>query len=220
MSFRVTSRGSLRFDGVSEDYDRTRGLPDGALRDVVRLLTRELSDKGPCLEIGVGTGRIAVPLWDAGVTMTGVDLSEAMLAKLVAKTGGGLPFPIALADATQLPFKDQCFGSAIACHVLHLIPDWRRALVELVRAIRPGGVVLVDLGGWGADWRRIADRFCEIAGIPKNHRGANDVTEVDEAMLSLGAHPRALETVKATVHESLVSSSTNWRRGRSRSHRS
>lgn len=155
------------------------------------------------MEIGVGTGRIAVPLWDAGVTMTGVDLSEAMLAKLVAKTGGGLPFPIALADATQLPFKDQCFGSAIACHVLHLIPDWRRALVELVRAIRPGGVVLVDLGGWGADWRRIADRFCEIAGIPKNHRGANDVTEVDEAMLSLGAHPRALETVKATVHESL-----------------
>ena len=84
------------------------------------------------MEIGVGTGRIAVPLWDAGVTMTGVDLSEAMLAKLVAKTGGRVPFPIALADATQLPFKDQRFGSGIACHVLHLIPDWRRALADLV----------------------------------------------------------------------------------------
>jgi len=47
-----------------------------------------LAGEGPALELGIGTGRIAVPLAERGLLVSGIDLSEAMVAKLRAKPGG------------------------------------------------------------------------------------------------------------------------------------
>jgi 16S rRNA A1518/A1519 N6-dimethyltransferase RsmA/KsgA/DIM1 with predicted DNA glycosylase/AP lyase activity len=47
-----------------------------------------LAGDGGALELGVGTGRIALPLARRGVRVHGIDLSEAMVAKLQAKPGG------------------------------------------------------------------------------------------------------------------------------------
>lgn len=49
---------------------------------------RELAQGGRVLELGVGTGRIALPLQRSGVEVHGIDASEAMVAKLRAKPGG------------------------------------------------------------------------------------------------------------------------------------
>jgi hypothetical protein len=48
----------------------------------------ELAGTGPALELGVGTGRIAIPLSNTGVTVYGIDASPAMVSKLRAKSGG------------------------------------------------------------------------------------------------------------------------------------
>ena len=48
----------------------------------------ELADDGAALELGIGTGRIALPLAARGVRVHGIDLSEAMVARLRAKPGG------------------------------------------------------------------------------------------------------------------------------------
>src|SRR3712207_2842194 len=48
----------------------------------------ELAGDGPALELGIGTGRIALPLAQRGVRVHGIDLSEAMVARLRAKPGG------------------------------------------------------------------------------------------------------------------------------------
>lgn len=48
----------------------------------------ELAGKGPALELGIGTGRIALPLASRGVTVHGIDASPAMLSRLSAKPGG------------------------------------------------------------------------------------------------------------------------------------
>ena len=93
----------------------------------------ELRGREPCLEIGVGTGRIALPLARSGVAMVGVDVSLAMLAVLVEKGSGRPPLPAAAADARLLPFPAHTFGSALCCHVLHLFADWRGALAEVAR---------------------------------------------------------------------------------------
>ena len=71
-----------------------------------------------------------------------------MLAKLVEKADGTLPFPLVLGDATHMPFVDRAFDAAYLRWVLHLIPDWRGALVEMARVVRPGGVLLVCLGAF------------------------------------------------------------------------
>ena len=48
----------------------------------------ELAGNGPALELGIGTGRIAIPLAERGVRVRGIDLSEAMVARMRAKPGG------------------------------------------------------------------------------------------------------------------------------------
>src|SRR6059036_1856181 len=50
-------------------------------------LLAELAGEGAALEFGVGTGRIALPLAQRGVRVHGIDLSEAMVARLRAKPG-------------------------------------------------------------------------------------------------------------------------------------
>jgi SAM-dependent methyltransferase len=49
---------------------------------------RELAQGGRALELGIGTGRIALPLQDSGVAVDGIDASEAMITKLRSKPGG------------------------------------------------------------------------------------------------------------------------------------
>ena len=49
---------------------------------------RGLAGAGPALELGIGTGRVALPLQRGGVQIHGIDASDAMLAKLGAKDGG------------------------------------------------------------------------------------------------------------------------------------
>jgi SAM-dependent methyltransferase len=184
---------SISFDRAADYYDQTRSLSDEAMRAMVDLLLRELEPGGRFLEIGVGTGRIAIPLAEAGVPVAGIDLSERMLAALRAKTS---IVPAAAADATALPFADDAFDGAIACHVLHLIPDWRGAVEELARVVRPGGRILVNLGGWDHGvWRAIEERFVAEAGIDNPRVGATDPAEVDALLAGLGAGVRVLPDV-------------------------
>lgn len=192
----MASSGSIAFDRAVADYDRTRTLTAGAMRKVLSVLSAELGEHHPCLEIGVGTGRLALPLHEAGERMAGVDLSLPMLRRLVGKAGGRAPFPLAVADALALPFGESSFGAGLVCHVLHLIPRWPEALAELVRVVRPGGVILVDVGGWGRGWsKEIQERFCLEAGISSPVVGTHDADEVAEAMRSLGSTGRRLPDV-------------------------
>jgi ubiquinone/menaquinone biosynthesis C-methylase UbiE len=192
----VGHSGSIAFDRVASDYDRTRSLTPAAMRRVLSLLTAELGEHQPCLEIGVGTGRLALPLHQAGLRMAGIDLALPMLHELVEKAGGSAPIPVAVADAVALPFARASFGAGMACHVLHLIPRWPEALGELVRVVRPRGVILVDMGGWGRGWsKKIQERFCREAGISSRVVGTHDADEVAEAMRSLGASVRRLPVV-------------------------
>ncbi|MDQ3963576.1 MAG: class I SAM-dependent methyltransferase [Actinomycetota bacterium] len=203
---------SLTFDRAVEFYDKTRGLPEEAMRKTLDMLIPRLRDHR-CLEIGVGTGRFALPLSGAGIEMLGIDLSDAMLRKLIEQRSGERPL-VALADATKLPFKDREFDAGLACHVFHLIPPWRDALAELFRTVAPGGTVLHNFGHFGDDeWREIMHRFLDLAGLPRRHRGANDAEEVDRVARELGAEVEVLEVVNATRPSSIARSIDALERG-------
>jgi SAM-dependent methyltransferase len=190
------SSGSIRFDRAAEYYDRTRGLPPEAMAQVVSVLAPELAPRGRCLEIGVGTGRIALPLAAAGVRMFGIDLSEPMLRKLLEKSR---VVPVAMADATVLPFRDGTFGAGLAVHVLHLIPNWRGAVREMARVVRPRGAILIDLGGWAEDHTRDVERQFEAeTGVPERFvgLGQDSAGELDAELAKVGASPPRLLSVE------------------------
>jgi SAM-dependent methyltransferase len=189
---------SRNFDRAAEFYDRTRALPREAMAQVIPQLAGELAGRGRCLEIGVGTGRISLPLHQAGVPVAGIDVSRAMMAVLVDKAGGWPPFPLAQADATRLPFRDNWFGAGLTCHVLHLILDWRAALAELVRIIRPGGIILAERSAneVGGCIDPIRARMRQEAGVARPFPGASGpAADVDAAIADLGATVRRLPTV-------------------------
>ncbi len=70
-------------DAAAAAYDLVHAPDD----DAVACLTR-LAGPGPVLELGIGTGRLALPLAERGLDVSGIDASEAMVAKLRAKPGG------------------------------------------------------------------------------------------------------------------------------------
>jgi len=193
--------GSRSFDRAAPFYDRTRGLPVEATARVTALLAGELTGRGRCLEIGVGTGRIAWPLHEAGLALTGIDVSRPMMTVLVEKAGGRVAFPLAQADATTLPFPDHRFGAAIASHVFHLMTDWRRALTEVTRVVRPGGLLLSSRGGRDREGvlAEIRAEFQSSLGADAVHIGATDGSrDLEDALAGLGAQERQLPVVRAT----------------------
>lgn len=149
--------GSVNFDRAAGYYDATRALPADSMDELTTLLAAELIGRQPCLEIGVGTGRIARPLRERGIRLAGTDISAAMLRRLAVNSGGSAPFPLLRADATRLPLAAGSFGAVLAVHVLHLIPDWRVAVDEVLRVLRPGGVLVTGLQGQGRGQRPDSD---------------------------------------------------------------
>ena len=196
---------SVSFDRAVEYYDRTRGLSEEASREMTAVLLEELQGRGRCLEVGVGTGLVSLPLAAAGLPMVGLDISGPMLGKLVEKAGGRPPFPLVQGDATMLPFADDAVGSALVRHLLHLIPAWERALAELVRVVGSGGTVLIATGDIPGAWREVTERFVALVGRPSFARGLDvrQLARLDEAFAAHGGAPRELPAIPDRVEQSL-----------------
>jgi SAM-dependent methyltransferase len=76
-------------DRVAARYDESGGERfDPASIEMTVDVLAELAGDGPALELGIGTGRIALPLAARGVPVHGIDLSNAMVARLREKPGG------------------------------------------------------------------------------------------------------------------------------------
>ena len=173
---------SVTFDRAADYYDETRGFPPGEEKNAAALICRagNLTSASRVLEVGVGTGRIALPLAPCVRAVFGVDLSRPMMARLQARRSGEAVHPVQ-AGATQLPFPGGVFDAAVAVHVFHLIPAWRDAVRELARVLRPGGLLLTGYSGTG--FRVLREAF--IAALPPEHRGSVGVgTEEFAAFLT------------------------------------
>ena len=197
---------SIAFDRAADYYDRSRVTDPVTLRETVDVLERELAGRGRVLEIGVGTGALALPLAERPVPIVGLDLSGPMMSKLQEKAGGRAPFPLVRGDATRLPFRDDALGGAYCRWVLHLIPDWPAAVAKLGRVVRPGGVVVTEPGGFGGGWRDLWLRFGDILGDrirPVGLDWVGQYEDLDAAFASAGAVRRDLPPVATRNDSSL-----------------
>ena len=85
-------------EGVAKTYDEPGvGMFDPAVIEPTVDFLTELAGTGRALELGIGTGRIAVPLAARGVEVHGIDLSRAMVSRLRAKAGGDA-IPVTIGD--------------------------------------------------------------------------------------------------------------------------
>jgi ubiquinone/menaquinone biosynthesis C-methylase UbiE len=100
------------------------------------------------LEVGSGTGTDAAEIATRvgpGGRVVGVDLSSAMVEEAVRRTAGaGLPVEFLEGDAGNLAFDDDTFDRCRAERVLMAMAEPERAVEELVRVTRPGGVIVLS----------------------------------------------------------------------------
>jgi SAM-dependent methyltransferase len=82
-------------DEIADTYDEdSAAMSELATMGPQLDLLEALADGGPVLEFAIGTGRVAIPLAARGVSVAGIELSAAMLARMRAKPGG---------DSTSIP---------------------------------------------------------------------------------------------------------------------
>lgn len=204
---------SVNFDRVSGVYDLTRSMPPEMAASVTDQIISQCGLRpGACvLEMGVGTGRIALPLASAlPLKYVGIDISEKMMARLREKSPNGVY--LVKADVRKPPFRDNSFDAVIAVHIFHLVPEWQKALEESRRVLRPGGVIAVagEAGnklfslamlssGIPAE---MADRAAGIAarlGIHEKKIGMVGTEEAVEALKGMGASISLPEPIESKM---------------------
>ena len=120
------------------------------------------------LDVGVGTGRFALPLSEKGLQVIGVDISAPMMREARRKGLGRL----VRADARRLPFQDYTFDAVLIVHLLHLVNDWIRVVHEIGR-VSSRLVMAVISTPWGSPVQQDYLMFREEIGYPLR-RGLNN----------------------------------------------
>lgn len=204
--------GTVSFDRAAGYYDSTRQPPRDVREAITELLVAELDGRGRCLEIGVGTGHVSLPLHQRGVDVVGADVSPAMLGRLVQNAGGRQPFPLVVANTTRLPLPASSLGAVVASHVLHLVSSWTDAVDEVTRVLTPQGVLIADFGGGTPmAWSDACDERLQRHGVYRRRPGVSDPDEVAR-YLADRMRVRRLRPVPMTVRRSLGQDLDDWER--------
>ena len=96
------------------------------------------------LDVGTGTGAMALVLAEMGHDVSGIDLSDGMLNKAKEKAKqANLPVEFKIGDAEKLSFPDDTFDVVINRHLLWTLPHPEKAIKEWNRVLKPGGQVVI-----------------------------------------------------------------------------
>ncbi|OAN75116.1 hypothetical protein A8B78_16925 [Jannaschia sp. EhC01] len=143
-----------RYDAVSGKWARTArrfqlsaAYCDPLLASQVVTDLMQVEPQARILDCGVGNGSLSIAingLLKGPVDFHAIDTSAGMLvqAKSVMQHAGLDPH-LRQADVMSLPYEDRSFDVVMAAHVLEHLPDPQRALAEMVRVLKPGGMVFL-----------------------------------------------------------------------------
>jgi ubiquinone/menaquinone biosynthesis C-methylase UbiE len=156
------------YSGIASKYDRVREMPDQNLdlwiREIIRL--GRIHRESVVLEVGCGTGRFAIALWEhTNSRVVGLDASLDMLKTAKAKPLAG-KIEWGQAHAETIPYAGKAFDCVFMVFAMHHFPDKYRALEEISRVLKPGGRLVIATASHGMLKKEIVFRiFPELLRI-------------------------------------------------------
>ncbi len=155
------------------------------------------------LDLGCGGGRHAFEVLRRGGVVTAFDQDAdelAAVADMVAAMHDNGEVPVGgdgttvVGDALDLPFDDGAFDRIIAAEVLEHIPDDTRAIAELARVLKPGGLGAITVPSWLPEkvcWA-LSDEYHEVEGGHVRIYGRRELDQkLDAAGFEVLGHGRA-----------------------------
>ncbi len=197
---------SIVFDRAINYYDQTRALPPAVADKPIEALIQETACKpgDRVLEVGVGTGRIALPLAGKIGRVIGIDLSFAMMNVLRDKLASNNPaIDLAQADVLHLPFPDNSIDVIYAVHLFHLVKGWENGIAEARRVLKPGGHLLISWHRRTPDSpvrevRQELARLVEGHGVSTKRPGVQSEEEIVAELSKWQNAPRMVDVVEWT----------------------
>jgi SAM-dependent methyltransferase len=180
---------------IGEEYD---ALYDDVLdtESTVAVLAG-LAAGGPVLEMGIGTGRLALPLAARGLAVAGIEASPVMVERLRAKPGGE-GIPVVVGDFAEARVPGEFALVVLAFNTMFALPseDAQVACFEnAARHLRPGGRFVVD------SWVLDPGRFADGAAVSVRYL-TDDRVSLDTGVLDPTA--ARMETVQVVLSEGRV----------------
>jgi malonyl-CoA O-methyltransferase len=136
------SRIKQDFSKAAASYDAYAGLQQKILKNLLEKAEPLLPTHAEVLDVGCGTGQLATLL--PGCKATAIDIAYSMCKSAAGK--GSLAVNAAM---EALPFISNRFDMVFSSLALQWVEDWRQALNEMERVLKPGGVLAVSSFGEG-----------------------------------------------------------------------
>ncbi len=136
------------FDGlIAKNYDLAPDIFDPVLVDAAVDFLADLATGGAALELGIGTGRIALPLTRRGISVHGIELSPAMVAELQAKPGA-VDIGVTIGDFAETRV-DGTFRLVYLVYntITNLTTQDEQVecFLNVARHLEPGGLFVIEL---------------------------------------------------------------------------
>jgi ubiquinone/menaquinone biosynthesis C-methylase UbiE len=150
-------------------YDRRHGAGLSHLEASRLFQAARLRAGTRLLDIGAGTGRVAIPMAELGCDVVALEPASGMVKELRAKSPHSI-LSVVVGEGARLPFVTASFGAVVIARLLYLTPDWREILTEVRRVLEPGGWLLHERGNGQSDepWVQVRDearRLFESVGV-------------------------------------------------------
>ncbi len=171
---------------IAARYDETSAemFEPAVLQPTVDLLV-ELAAGGRALELGIGTGRIALPLAARGVPVHGIELSNAMAARLHAKPGGG-DIGVAIGDFSTTRVEGSFSLAYLVYNTINNLTTQSEQVAcfrNVAAHLEPGGCFVIEVGVPGLRRLPPGETFQVFSGS-ENYWGIDEYDVANQGLIS------------------------------------